>query len=71
MYWVKNSTSPEEEVSFPDGTTRKELIQEIEEATTRKKCRKDQKKVGGSLITTIFQVQIEAAGQWDCWVVEI
>ena len=40
MDWVKYKTFIEEESSFPDGTTRQELIYEIEEATNRKKCRK-------------------------------
>ena len=60
MDWVKNKTCIEEEASFPDGTTRQELIYELEEATTRKKCRKEQKKV------ISFQVQLESSGQWDC-----
>ena len=71
MDWVKDNTCLEEEASFPDVTTRHEVIYELEDATTRKKCRKEQKKVGGSLITTIFQVQIEATRQWDRWVVEL
>ena len=62
MDWVKDKTRLEEEVSFPDKTTRQELIYELEEATTRKKCRKEQKKVGESLITTSFQVQLKAVG---------
>ena len=69
--WVKDKTWLEEDSSFPDGTTRQELIYELEEATTRKKCRKEQKKVGGYFIKTSFQVQLEAAWQWDCWVVEL
>ena len=69
--WVKDKTRIEEEASFPYGTTRQELIYELEEATTRKKCRKEQKKVGESFITTSFQVHLEAAGKWDCWVVEL
>ena len=40
MDWVKDRTRLEEEVSFIDITTRQELIQELEETTTRKKCRK-------------------------------
>ena len=40
MDWVKYKTRLEEEASFPDGTTRQEVIHELEEATTRKKCRK-------------------------------
>ena len=63
MDWVKDKTRLEEEASFSDGTTRQELIYELEEATTRKRCIKEQKKVGGYLITTSFQVQLEAAGK--------
>ena len=54
--WMKDNTCLEEEASFPDGTTRQELIYELEESATRKKCRKEKKKVGESLITTSFQV---------------
>ena len=46
MDWVKYNTQLEEEVSFTYGTTRKEIIYELEEATTRKKRRKEQKIVG-------------------------
>ena len=52
--WVKDRSRLAEEVSFLYGTKIQELIQELEEATTRKKCRKDQNKVGESLITTSF-----------------
>ena len=62
MDWEKDKTRLEEEASFPDGTTREEVIYELEEATIRKNCRKEQKKVGESLITTSFQVQLEASG---------
>ena len=40
MDWVKDENCLEEESSFPYGTTRQELIYELEEATTRKKFRK-------------------------------
>ena len=40
MDWVKDKTRLKEEASFTDGTTRQDLIYELEEATTRKKCRK-------------------------------
>ena len=40
MDWVKDKTRLEEEASFPDGKTRQEHIYELEESTTRKKCRK-------------------------------
>ena len=71
MDWVKDRTRLEEEVSFTDGRTKRELIKELEEATTRNKCRKDQNKFGDSLITTSFQVQLVAAGKWDRWLVEL
>ena len=71
MYWVKDKTRLEEEASFPDRTTRQELIYELEEATTRKKCRKEQNKVGEYLITTSFQVQLEASGKWYRWLLEL
>ena len=61
MDWVKNKSRLEEEASFPDGTTRQELIHELEESTTRKKYIKEQNKVGLSLITIIFQVKLEAS----------
>ena len=40
MDWVNNKSRLEEEASFPNGTTRQKLIYELEEAATRKKCRK-------------------------------
>ena len=66
MDWVKDRTYIEEELLFPDGATRQELLLELEEATTRKNCRKDKKKVWEYLITTSFQVHLEAASKWDC-----
>ena len=71
MNWVKDKTRLKGEASFPDGTTRQEVIYKLEEATTRKKCRKEQKKVGESLITNSFQVNLEALGKWDRWVVDL
>ena len=46
MDWVKDKNRLEEEAQFPDEKKRQELIYELEEATTRKKCRKEQNKVG-------------------------
>ena len=71
MNWVKDKTRLEEEASFPYGTTREEVIYELQEAPTRKNCRKEQNKVGESLITNIFQIYLEASRQWDRWVVEL
>ena len=68
---MKDKTIFEEEAKIPDGTTRQELMYELEKSTTRKQCRKEQNKFGESLITTSFQVQLESAGQWYHWVVEL
>ena len=45
--WVKDKTRLGEDASFPDGTTRQELIYELEEATTSKKCIKKTKESWG------------------------
>ena len=71
MYWVKYKTRIEEEESFLDGTTKLELIYELEESKTRNNCRKQQKEVGEYLITTSFQVHLGASGKKDNWVVEL
>ena len=68
---MKDKTHFEKEASFTDETTTQELVHELEEATSRKNCRKEKKKVGESFITTSFQVHLEAARQWDRWVVEL
>ena len=46
MDWVKDKNRIEEEASFTYGTTREEVIYELEEATTRNNFRKEQNKVG-------------------------
>ena len=69
--WVKDKDVLKEDIEFENGTTRAEFIAEIEEATERKKQKSNQKKVGESLITAAFQVQLETASQWDRWVIEL
>ena len=53
------------------GTSRSEFTQELDDASERKKCRSNQKKIGEALITSSFQVQLETANQWDRWIVEL
>jgi hypothetical protein len=69
--WVQDKDVLKEEIEFEIGTTKTEFIAAIEEATERKKHRANQKKVGESLITAAFQVQLETANQWDRWVIEL
>ena len=63
MDWIKNKVRLYEPTEFEAGTDRAEFITELEEASERKKCRTNQKKIGNSLITSSFQVQLETATQ--------
>ena len=71
MDWVKDRVRIDEPTDFEAGTDRAEFITQLEEASERKKCRTNQKKIGDSLITSSFQVQLETATQWDRWIVEL
>ena len=46
MDWVKEKVRLEEPTDFKAGTDRAEFITQIEEASERKKCRTNQKKIG-------------------------
>jgi hypothetical protein len=63
--WVKDKVRLKEEAEFANGTEQAEFIAAINEASERKECQSNQKKVGESLITAAFQVQLESANQWD------
>ena len=69
--WVNDRKRLNGETDFETGTLRDNFIKVIEAAPERRKFRKDQKKVGESLITAAFQVKQETANQRDCWVVEL
>ena len=71
MDWVKDKVRLEEPTDFEAGTDRAEFITQFEEASEKKKCCTNQKKIGDSLITSSFQVQLETATQWDRWIVEL
>ena len=60
-----------EETDFETGYTGDKFIEAINAASEGRKSRKDQKKVGETLITAAFQVKLETTNQWDCWVVEL
>ena len=69
--WVKDKGRLQEEADFETGTTRAEFIKAIEEESERKECCINQKKTGGSLIDTAFQVQLEIATHWYRWEIEL
>ena len=71
MDWVKDKVRLDEPTEFEAGTDRAEFITQLKKASERKKCRTNQKKIGDSLITSSFQVQLETATQWDRWIVEL
>ena len=56
--WVKDKVRLQEKYEFETGTTRAECIKSIEEASERKECRINQKKIGESLITTEFRYPV-------------
>ena len=57
--WVKDKVRLQEESEFETRTTRADFVKAIEEVSERKECHINQKKTGESLITTVFQVQLE------------
>ena len=63
MYWDKDKSWLDEPDNFDIGITRNEFFADIEQASERKKCRTNQKKIGDALITSSFQVQLESATQ--------
>jgi hypothetical protein len=69
--WVKDRFRLEEDATFGDGTTRQDFIEALDAATQRKKSRTNQRKTGEALVTTVFQVKLETATQWDRWIIEL
>ena len=58
MDWVKDKVRLDEPTDFEVGTDIAEFITQLEEASERKKCCTNQNKIGDSLITSSFQVQL-------------
>ena len=71
MYWVKDRHRLAEPAKFPLGTTQIQFTEAIQAANERKQCGVDQKKKGESLLTNNFQVKLEAADQWERWLIEL
>ena len=51
--------------------TKIKFTKTIQAANERKQCQVDQKKKGESLLTDNFQVRLEAADQWERWLIEL
>ena len=71
MHWVNDKHRLAEPAGFPIGTTQLQFTEAIQAANERKQCRVDQKKKGESLLTNDFQVKLEAANQWERWLIEL
>ena len=66
---VKDKTRLKLEASFLDGTTRQELLYELEESTTRKKYRKEQKKFRDlwSQLASKYSLKLPGNGIFGWW----
>ena len=71
MHWAKDQHSVNGVIQFPNGTSQREILQEIADATVRKQCRKTQKKAGESLVTNDFVTKLKNSAQWERWKVEL
>ena len=71
MHWVKDKNRLDEPSGFPIGTTQLKFTEDIQAANERKQCRVYQKKKGESLLTNNFQVKLEAANQWERWLMDL
>ena len=71
MHWVKDDQRLAKPSKFPLGTTQIQFTEAIQAANERKPSRVDQKKKGESLLTNYFQVKLEAADQWERWLIEL
>ena len=51
--------------------TQIQFTEAIQAANEHKQCRVDQKKEGESLLTKDFEAKLEAADQWERWLIEL
>jgi hypothetical protein len=72
MHWVKDRHRLAENTAFVAAdTTRASFILELEAAANRALYRKDQKKLGESMVNKDFQVQLKSRAQWERWSVDL
>ena len=71
MHWVKDKYRLAEPAKFPLGTTQIRFTEAIQAANERNQCQVDHKKKGYSFLTNDFQVKLEAADQWERWLIEL
>ena len=71
MFWAKDQNRLSEPLSFPTGTTKEMILEEIRGAVARQELRSTQKKMGESLITSNFESKLKNRSQWERWYVEL
>ena len=67
MYWVKDRHRTRENFEFNVGTDEDSFLAEIEEATERQEGRVAQRRIGETLLSTVFSVLLKSRHQWDRW----
>ena len=65
VLWVKDRVRVGADVSFPNGTTRAGVIDELNESIRRENLRKEQKKVGESFHDASFDNKLKSQLQWE------
>ena len=71
MHWVSDKHHLAEPAKFLIGKTQVQFTEAIQATKKRKQCQVDQKKKGKSLLNNYFQVKLEAANQWERWLMEL
>ena len=72
MHWVKDRHRLAENIAFVAADTdRGTFLEELEAAANRALYRKDQKKLGESMINKEFQARLKSRAQWERWSVDL
>lgn len=71
MYWVQDQQRIDKPFQFGIDITEAQFFSALEESYERQQCREDQKKIGESLISSEFQIQLKSTTQWQRWYIEL
>ena len=71
VMWVKDMTRAGLDLSFEDGTTKQQFLDEINASMLREKRRQEQKKIGESFHDADFNTKLKTQSQWDKFIEEL
>ena len=71
VLWVKDMSRAGLNLTFDDGTTRQEFLDEINASMLREQRRKEQKKIGESFHDADFNTKLKTQAQWEKFVEEL